>query len=130
MLKVLVVNDSRVMLKMINGYLNDTYEVINCRGSDTLDFTNIKCLVVDTSRSAHPWQVIARQGLKAGVPFIAITMGQDKETQVEVRALGGYGFISMPFTKDQLIEQVNGCIFHNGGAKQLADIVGKNIQSL
>ena len=109
MLKVLVVNDSRIMLKLISGLLNVSYEVIACKSTDTLDFTDISCMVLDSS--LDNWRDISQGAAKAGVPFIVITKGQNQEvTIIEAKQLGACNNIVPPFTKDQLLEKVKGCV--------------------
>lgn len=126
MLKVLVVNDNRGMLRIINNLLSSKYEAINCQSTDTLDFNDICCLILDSQ--TNNWIDTARIAIKAGVPFIVVTDGQNKEALMTVVvALGGNNnnYIIRPFTANRLIEKVDGCLFTH-----LGSVVNKNIQSL
>ena len=110
MTKVLVVTDRRSMLRIINNYLKDDYEVIGCSTTDTLDFTDVKCLVLSTDSN---WYEIARSSVKAGISFIAVTSGQDLESMLMTKILGGYNRVVPPFKKDDLLEKVKGCVLYN-----------------
>lgn len=118
--KVLVVVDERLILKMINTFLSDKYEIINCQTTDTLDFTGISCAVIQmkSTNRASILQDIA----KAGVPFVAVCFDHDDLISA-VRAQPD-GHVEVPIEKEKLREEVDKCVF-----KHLGSIVSKNIIS-
>jgi len=118
--KVLVVVDESIILKIINTWLNDKYEITNCRTTDTLDFTGISCAVIQMKSTN--WESISQDIAKAGVPFVAVTL--DHNDLIAAVRYKCDGHVEVPFTKEELREEVDKCVF-----KHLGGIVSKNIIS-
>ena len=113
-LNFMVVDDSKVIRDQIKTILEaKEYELISCAedGLDALrQFKNFKPNIVTmdlTMPKVEGVETIRRMtSLDPNVRILVISAVKDKVTALEALRMGAYGFISKPFSKEQLTDAI------------------------
>lgn len=121
-MRVLVVDDDAVVLESCRRILAAEGHDVQLAASadEALDFLRsgqFNLLVVDVKMPVHDvwWLVPRATACAPSVPVLAMSGYPTQETMCDVRRLGAFGFISKPFTPDELLDMVRSALAKEPG---------------